>query len=90
MLGEGKRTSLRDFTVHLRKLDEYDVPESLLRVVGDTDGTDVSSVVELDVFVVRGVSGRCRDTVSASGSLTPEDRSGGDPVMRGGTHCWRT
>lgn len=54
------RTSLCYFTVHLGQFDEDDVSEGFLGVVGDTDGTDVGGVVELDVLVVGCVSGRCR------------------------------
>lgn len=59
-------TSLRDLAIYLGQLDKDNVPEGLLGVVGDTDGTDVGSIVELDVFVVGGVSSRCRESRSAS------------------------
>lgn len=60
-----RRTSLSDFRADCRQLNEYDVSEGLLRVVGDSDNTNVGGVVKLDPLVVGGVSS-CIELAHAS------------------------
>lgn len=52
-------TLLRHLSVLSWQLDEDDISQSLLGVVGDANGTDVGSVIEDNVFVVLGVAFSC-------------------------------
>jgi hypothetical protein len=52
-------TTSLDLSAGRGQLDEDDVTESLLRVVGDTDGADVGGLVVGDPLVVLRVAG-CR------------------------------
>lgn len=47
-------TSLLDLGTSLRELDENNVAERLLGVVGDTDSADVGGIVERDPLVLLG------------------------------------